>query len=306
VNLLSRVSGGLDRGEPRLDLLRAEGPGGADLGQRALFIVVAILCGVACIVGLTAVASMRAAEIWSADVRTAMTVRVLAPADDEAATRAARAVAEVAGVTSARAMTRQRASDLLEPWLGSGELPVDIPLPRLVEVGVDPRDDGVAARIGARLSELGFTAQVDDHARWASEVRQAASLVRAVSLGAVLLFIGAVVAAIAFAARAALVARREVVDVLHLVGAEDAFIAGEVRRRFAMLGLRAGAVGAAGATVVGGALLLGASGAGIALGDAALLPLTDVWVLLGAPVAASFVAAISAHMSVAAALRDAL
>lgn len=306
MNLLSRVSGGLDRGEPRLDLLRAEGPGGADLGQRALFIVVAILCGVACIVGLTAVASMRAAEIWSADVRTAMTVRVLAPADDEAATRAARAVAEVDGVTSARAMTRQRASDLLEPWLGSGELPVDIPLPRLVEVGVDPRDEGVAARIGARLSELGFTAQVDDHARWASEVRQAASLVRAVSLGAVLLFIGAVVAAIAFAARAALVARREVVDVLHLVGAEDAFIAGEVRRRFAMLGLRAGAVGAAGATVVSGALLLGASGAGIALGDAALLQLTDVWVLLGAPLAASLVAAISAHMSVAAALRDAL
>lgn len=306
MSLWSRLTGGLDAGEPRLDLLRAEGPGGADLGQRALFIVVAILCGVACIVGLTAVASMRAAEVWSADVRTAMTVRVLAPADDEAAARAARAIEGVAGVTSARAMTRQRASDLLEPWLGSGALPEDIPLPRLVEVGVDPKDDGVAARLGARLSDLGFTAQVDDHARWASEVRQAAGLVRAVSLGAVLLFIGAVVAAIAFAARAALVARREVVEVLHLVGAEDAFIAGEVRRRFAMLGLRAGGVGALGAAIVGGALLAGASGAGIALGDVPLLNLTDVWVLLGAPLAASAVAAISAHLSVTAALRASL
>ena len=306
MNPLSRLLGDPGRGEPRLDLLRAEGPGGADLGQRALFIVVAILCGVACIVGLTAVASMRAAEVWSADVRTAMTVRVLAPADDEAAQRAARAIGDVEGVTSARAMTRARASDLLEPWLGAGELPADIPLPRLVEVGVDPSDAGVAARIGARLSELGFAVQVDDHARWANEVRRAAGLVRAVSFAAVLLFIGAVVAAIAFAARAALVARREVVEVLHLVGAEDAFIAAEVRRRFAMLGLRAGAVGAAGAAVAGAALLIGASGAGIALGDAALLGVLDVWVLLAAPLAASAVAAISAHVSVAAALKASL
>jgi cell division transport system permease protein len=249
---------------------------------------------------------MRAAEVWSADVRTAMTVRVLAPADDEAAQRAARAIGDVEGVTSARAMTRARASDLLEPWLGAGELPADIPLPRLVEVGVDPSDAGVAARIGARLSELGFAVQVDDHARWANEVRRAAGLVRAVSFAAVLLFIGAVVAAIAFAARAALVARREVVEVLHLVGAEDAFIAAEVRRRFAMLGLRAGAVGAAGAAVAGAALLIGASGAGIALGDAALLGVLDVWVLLAAPLAASAVAAISAHVSVAAALKASL
>lgn len=306
MSLLDRLFGRFDGGEPRLDLLRAEGPGGADLGQRALFIVVAILCGVACLVGLTAVASMRAAEVWSADVRTAMTVRVLAPADNEAAARAARAIAALDGVTSARAMTRARASDLLEPWLGAGELPADIPLPRLVEVGVDPAAADVAARIGARLAELGFTAQVDDHARWASEVRRAAGLVRAVSLGAVVLFIGAVVSAIAFAARAALVARREVVDVLHLVGAEDAFIAGEVRRRFAMLGLRAGAVGAAGAALAGAALALGAAGAGIALGDAPLLQMVDVWVLLGAPLAASAVAALSAHLSVRAALRAAL
>ena len=306
MNPLSRLLGDPGRGEPRLDLLRAEGPGGADLGQRALFIVVAILCGVACIVGLTAVASMRAAEVWSADVRTAMTVRVLAPADDEAAQRAARAIGDVEGVTSARAMTRARASDLLEPWLGAGELPADIPLPRLVEVGVDPSDAGVAARIGARLSELGFAVQVDDHARWANEVRRAAGLVRAVSFAAVLLFIGAVVAAFAFAARAAIVARRYVVVVLNLVGAEDAFIAAEVRRRFAMLGLRAGAVGAAGAAVAGAALLIGASGAGIALGDAALLGVLDVWVLLAAPLAASAVAAISAHVSVAAALKASL
>jgi len=58
--------------------------------------------------------------------------------------------------------------------------------------------------------------------------------------------------------------------------------------------------------VAGAALLIGASGAGIALGDAALLGVLDVWVLLAAPLAASAVAAISAHVSVAAALKASL
>ena len=56
--------------------------------------------------------------------------------------------------------------------------------------------------------------------------------------------------AVGFATRGAMAGNREIVGVLHFVGAEDSFIAGEFRRHFLRLGLRGGAIGGIGAIVV--------------------------------------------------------
>jgi len=55
----------------------------------------------------------------------------------------------------------------------------------------------------------------------------------------------AAAAVIAFATRAGLAARRDLVSVLHLAGAEDSFIAGLFQARFARMAAIAGALGAA-------------------------------------------------------------
>ena len=49
--------------------------------------------------------------------------------------------------------------------------------------------------------------------------------------------------AVAFATRGAMAGNREIVEVLHFVGADDAFIAREFQRRFFRLGLRGGLAG---------------------------------------------------------------
>src|SRR3546814_18809787 len=51
------------------------------------------------------------------------------------------------------------------------------------------------------------------------------------------------IAIVTFATRAGLSANRDVVEVLHLTGARDRFIAAEVQRHFLHLGLRGGAIG---------------------------------------------------------------
>jgi cell division transport system permease protein len=61
--------------------------------------------------------------------------------------------------------------------------------------------------------------------------------------------------AVIFATRGAMASNREVVEVLHFVGANDDFIAKEFQRRFFRLGLRGSAIGAGGAMVL--TLLLG-------------------------------------------------
>ena len=61
---------------------------------------------------------------------------------------------------------------------------------------------------------------------------------------AILVLIGlCAIAIVVFATRAALEANREVVEVLHLVGARDSFIARQVWGRFLKTGLTAGIIG---------------------------------------------------------------
>ena len=54
----------------------------------------------------------------------------------------------------------------------------------------------------------------------------------------------ATVLSVVFATRGAMASNRDVVSVLHFVGAEDGYIAREFQRHFLMLGLKGGLVGA--------------------------------------------------------------
>jgi cell division transport system permease protein len=273
-------------------------------GGRALFIVIAVMCALACFAALTARGAYRAAEAWSADMRAALTVRVLAPADADAPRRAAEALKRVEGVVDARAMARERTAELLEPWLGEGELPQDIPLPRLVEVETRVGETGVADRARKALADLGVTAEVDDHARWIAEVERATGLVRLGALLSVLLLGGAALAAVSLATRAALGAQEDVVEILHLVGARDSYVAGEVQQAFFLETLKAGAAGAATAGVFAIVLtLLARAGAGFAFGDTALLRIADVWIVLATPLIAAIAAMGTARLNALAVLK---
>ena len=102
---------------------------------------------------------------------------------------------------------------------------------------------------------------LDDHTRWRKPLVQAAGRLRAlgwVSMG----LIGAVVAAmITLAANAALAANAQVIRVLRLVGARDAYIAKAFVRRFTLRAFWGAAAGTV-AGMIGVALLPRADAAG--------------------------------------------
>ena len=85
---------------------------------------------------------------------------------------------------------------------------------------------------------------LDDHRRWQQQIR---TITRSFALGglAILLLVGAATTAIIVSAtKSAMASNREIVEVLHFVGATDRFIAREFERHFLRLGVRAGIVGA--------------------------------------------------------------
>ena len=270
----------------------------------ALSFVVAVLCFLACLAVFAALAANRAAHNWGEELAASATVQVRPRAgqtDSEAAALAAEALAGVKGVSEAVSLDRAAASKLLEPWLGRGELPEDLPIPRLVTVDLDPHAPAKAGALNAALAAAGVDATVDDHSRWLGDVQRAGAVARGAAISAGLLVAAAAAAVIAFATRAGLAARRDVVEVLHLSGAQDSFVANLFQRRFAMLAAWAGVYGALAAAAVAGAM----RALGGTEGFTPALPLawTDLLAALPCPLLAAAVAAVAARRTALSLLR---
>ncbi len=271
----------------------------SDAREVALLFVVAALCFLAALVALSARASYGAAAEWTSQVDGEMTVR-LRGVDARAAETAEALISEFADIETARLIPREEAMQMLAPWFGGAGLPAGFPVPVLVEVKTVAGATGLGPRLTQALAEAGFEAQVDDHAKWGQDVRRALGAARFFAFSAVALLVATAIAVIAFATHAALLARRDIVNVLHLSGAPDPFIANLFERRFWLLGLRGGTVGAIAALGVAALLVFVL---GVNTQRAWLLPRLslDFWdflILLLTPIIAGFAARLAARRTV--------
>lgn len=273
-----------------------------DAREAALFFVVGALCFLAALAALSAKSTYGAARAWTAEVEGEFTVS-LSGADAVAADTAARLLSGVEGVTAARAFSDAEIAELLAPNFGESGLPSDLPVPRLIAVTAEGE---AGPAISRALHEAGYDAAVDSHTEWAGDVRRMLAISRIVALSIVALLAFTAIGVIAFATRAALLARRDIVDVLHVAGAKDRFIASLFERRFWLLGLRAGTVGALVALASVAVLIaLGRSGAE----RSGLLPqlsldFPDLAVLVVTPVIAGLAARLAARITVMRSLKS--
>jgi len=115
-----------------------------------------------------------------------------------------------------------------------------LPIPRLILIDlVDPASAdlyGLSQRLAAALPN----ALLDDHSIWAKRLRTMAGTMVAAGGIVLVLVLTAMVLSVVFATRAAMAGNRDVVEVLHFVGAEDSFVAGEFQQHFLILGLKGG------------------------------------------------------------------
>jgi len=227
-------------------------PAGSVTGQ-SLTLVISIMCFLACLTAGAVYMINQSASAWLRDIASEVTVQV-EPRDKVDTDRTVRDVvqflAKQPGVRNARALAVDESAALLEPWLGSSDALKALPVPRLVSIELDRGSppDFEALRGGLARQFKGVS--LDDHRQWQQQIR---TVTRSFALGgiAILLLVAAATTAIIISAtRAAMASNREIVEVLHFVGATDRFIAREFERNFMRLGIRAGLVGAIAAMVV--------------------------------------------------------
>jgi cell division transport system permease protein len=261
-----------------------------------LIFVTAVLCFFACLAVLGAVAADRAAGGWTAQLKGSATVIVRpGPTEsaDAAVERAAETLGGLGGVQEAAVVERSKTEALVRPWLGDAVKTADLPLPRIVAVQFDPKAPPPPGQLASALRRAGIDAVVDDHSQWIKPVVRAGVMARLAAIAAAALIGLAAAAVIAFATRAGLEARRDIVEVLHQTGSEDRFVIGLFQRRLAELAAIAGFVGAA-AAALAGAL---ARAAGGAEGLTPVLPIawTDLLTVLPCPLIAAVIAVVAAR-----------
>ena len=147
---------------------------------------------------------------------------------------------EVASVSSRSTMPRSRSC--WSPGWGADGLPEDLRLPDLVVVQL--RSDAPAGfeAVKTRLAALAPESTIEDHARWQGDMlafTHSIELLASIIIG---LVAAAAVTTVIFVTKTGLSIHRRVIEIVHLVGARDSYIA----RQFLLHAMRLGLIGGIG------------------------------------------------------------
>lgn len=211
-----------------------------------LVLVIAAMCFLASLALGAALSVAHVTSDWTRELSGALTVEIkpsprMTPDDQTQAILDL--LHSTKGILSARVLTTDDTTALLEPWLGKGNVTQDLPLPRLIDIRIDPASPPDFDSLVQNIADGVPGALLDTHRQWQSQLMRAARSAEWLAYAILAVVAATTIAIVTFATRAGLSANRDVVEVLHLTGARDRFIAAEVQRHFLHLGLRGGAIG---------------------------------------------------------------
>jgi cell division transport system permease protein len=283
-----------------------------EAGAAPLDVVIGVMAFLAALALGASLVADRAAEGWRAGLSGRLTVQVLPPehgAPNPALAQETAAALDVLrntdGVVHADEISQEETLKLVEPWLGSGAVIADLPLPRLIDATLVPGARIDLAALTQRLKQAAPDSVLDDHSHWIARLKGVADAVIWSAYGILALIAIATASAIAFATRAGLEAHHDIVSLLHQMGARAGFIARAFEWHYLISALFAASVGGA----LAAAFFVAAGGlesVGIEpvpfLPPLSLQPAELGWLIV-VPLASAFIAWATARLSVLAALR---
>ncbi len=211
---------------------------------RSLTVTMAVMSYLACLAIGALILVNRAVDSWTSGLAREMTVQVrfVRDADMTAELRKAETLLSgFPGIAGVEILDEAAGAKLLEPWLGSRSL-AGLPVPRLIKLVADEANPPDLSALEQQLSEI-KGATLDTHRKWEAELTRMARALTILSYLILLLICVSAVAIVVFATRAVLQANRPIVDLLHLIGARDSYIARQIDGRFLRTGLVSGSLG---------------------------------------------------------------
>jgi cell division transport system permease protein len=290
--------------------MRSDLPLNRDASARFLPWIIGFMVYLAMIAAAVALLVDHAASRWQRDLASQLTVELPAVLGEDFTARAERIDAAVKivsatdGVISTRLLGEAEVARLLSPWLGEAATELGVPLPDLIAVSLHPGAEPDVAALRLSLLEASPGAVVDDHAAFNARAMGFLRTVEVMAVSLLVLVLAATAGVVAFVARAGLSIHRQIVEIVHLIGARDSYVA----RQFQAQAFRFGFVGALIGSLLAAATLI-VAGLLSAQGEAAIgvafhaFEAWMIWPLLLIPLAAVLIAMVTVRLAVLTALR---
>jgi cell division transport system permease protein len=140
---------------------------------------------------------------------------------------------------------------LLEPWLGTGVIDADVPVPALVDVRFRSVPTAeTLTRLQSTLRSVAPNIRVDSHSSWMAPFFDLMRALLWLAAAVFLLLLVATSAVVILAVRSTLNTHRETIEIMHMMGGTDIQAARLFQRRVALDALLGGIVGFIVAAVV--------------------------------------------------------
>jgi cell division transport system permease protein len=192
---------------------------------------------------------------WNASILGSLTVQIVPisnadrqKARDEIIEQEQRAVAMLSAMPEAKRVTPLRDDQLhrlLRPWLGDDIDINELPMPRLLDVKLKSGAEINFKQLAEKLASVAPQASLDNHKLWLNKLINFAAGLKVLALAVLLLVIGVTSGAIFYTTQTSLGLHKDVIEILHLMGAKDTYIAQQYAGRTAWLGVIGGIIGVA-------------------------------------------------------------
>ena len=212
------------------------------IGGTALGIVTASMCFLACLAFGTALLVNQAADRWLLQAGSAVTVQIVETRTQSAQDQlpvVLKTLNRTNGIARADVIDAADVIQMLEPWLGTGNVTDDLPLPVLIDVQLDPMTQLNERALRIEMKAVAPGASLDTHGHWQETLGKTALVLRMLAGFILVLVLIATGTVLIFATRSALTANREILEVLKLIGATDPFISRQFTRHLAKQALAA-------------------------------------------------------------------
>ncbi|MDY0881255.1 cell division protein FtsX [Dongia soli] len=149
------------------------------------------------------------------------------------------------GVTGATVLEHAELERLLRPWLGDTVGELDVALPTMI--AVTAHQDAVIDRadLRNRLTAIVPDTRIDDHGDWVDDALHFLRSMQALAVFLVILVLTTAAATVIFVTRTGLAVHQPVIEILHLVGAQDSYIARQFQTQSLRVSLMGGIIGTA-------------------------------------------------------------
>jgi cell division transport system permease protein len=272
--------------------------------------VIAIMLFLTLLVAAAGLTLADAARQGGVDLAQQVTVQII---ESDPVARAAQRVAvakklrTLPGIIEVKAVPEVEVRNLLEPWLGTGIIDADIPVPALVDVRLRSVPNDVTLKQLQRiLQPVAPSIRIDSHSSWMAPFFDLMSALVWLAVAVLFLLLLATSAVVILAVKSALNTHHETIHIMHMMGGTDVQTARLFQRRVALDALLGSTVGFIAAALV--IVLLGGRFAAVEPGllGGAAFPWYG-WVILALiPLAVTALAMLMARLTVISALKKIL